>query len=201
MRMQLIFDPNWCIRKATIIESTKSWRLDSVSLRWAMTIKWAPKKTLFTSDGRTNGHLPNRLGRKPAQTMIRMPIDSSRTPCRRSHNEPQGYGPMPVSNIGRTSDSPSNSGQYFRCNSINSVAIRTASDFESVFKIAQPPMTSLVSVKGPSNTVIFPLPSRTRKPSLLGCRPPVSTRVPSLREFYTNLPIHSISAAGGSAWR
>jgi hypothetical protein len=51
VKMQLIFDPNWCIRKATIVESTKSWRLDSVSLRWAMTIKWTPKKTLFTSEG------------------------------------------------------------------------------------------------------------------------------------------------------
>jgi len=33
------------------------------------------------------------------------------------------YGPMPGSNIGRSSDSPSNPGQCFRCNSMNSVAI------------------------------------------------------------------------------
>jgi outer membrane biosynthesis protein TonB len=58
VKMQLIFDPNWCIRKATIVESTKSWRLDSVSLRWAMTIKWAPKKTLFTSDGEPTVTIP-----------------------------------------------------------------------------------------------------------------------------------------------
>src|ERR1700730_4171312 len=114
---------------------------------------------------------------------------------------------MPGSNIGRTSDSPSNPGQYFRCNSINSVAIRTACAFESVFKIAQPPITSLASVKGPSVTVILPLVRRTRTPSLLGSRPPVSTRLPSLRDFSTNLPMASMSAAGGpdsrwdSEWR
>src|SRR5438132_6409215 len=117
------------------------------------------------------------------------------------------YGPMPGSNIGRTSDSPSKPGQYFLCNSMNSVAIRIASAFESVFRIAQPPMTSLLSENGPSVTVILPLPSRTRTPSLLGSRPPVSTRVPFLSDFSTNLPIASIKAGGGgdsrydSEWR
>src|SRR5215469_18778271 len=107
------------------------------------------------------------------------------------------FGPIPGSNIGRTSDSPSNSGQYLRCSSMNSVAMRTASAFESVLRIAQPPMTSLASVKGPSVTVILPLVSRTRAPSLVGSKPPVSTRVPSCNDFWTNLPIASISAAGG----
>src|SRR5215813_352837 len=111
------------------------------------------------------------------------------------------YGPMPGSNIGRTSDSPSNPGQYFRCNSMNSVAIRIASAFESVFRIAQPPITSLLSENGPSVTVILPLASRTRTPSLLGSRPPVSTRVPSFNDFSTNLPIASINAGGGGDWR
>src|SRR5258708_6119488 len=111
------------------------------------------------------------------------------------------YGPMPGSNIGRTSDSPSNPGQYFRCNSMNSVAIRIASAFESVFRIAQPPMTSLLSENGPSVTVILPLASRTRTPSLLGSRPPVSTRVPSFNDFSTNLPIASINAGGGGDFR
>src|SRR5262244_1642353 len=108
---------------------------------------------------------------------------------------------MPGSNIGRTSDSPSNPGQYFRCNSMNSVAIRTASAFESVFRIAQPPITSLLSENGPSVTLILPLASRTRTPSLLGSRPPVSTRVPSLSDFCTNLSIASINAGGGWDWR
>jgi hypothetical protein len=49
---------------------------------------------------------------------------------------------------------------------MNSVAIRTASAFESAFRIAQPPMTSLLSVNGPSVTVILPPASRTRTPSL-----------------------------------
>src|SRR5439155_9500250 len=117
------------------------------------------------------------------------------------------YGPMPGSNIDRTSDSPSKPGQYFLCNSMNSVAIRIASAFESVFRIAQPPMTSLLSENGPSVTVILPLPSRTRTPSLLGSSPPVSTSVPFLSDFSTNLPISSIKAGGGgdsrydSEWR
>src|SRR5207244_8286015 len=92
----------------------------------------------------------------------------------RSAGRPLGerYGPMPGSNIARTSDSPSNPGQYFRCSSMNSVAIRTASAFEATFRIAQPPTTSLVSVNGPSVTVILPLASRTRTPSAVGSRPP-----------------------------
>src|SRR5437016_1793219 len=68
-------------------------------------------------------------------------------------------------------------------------------------------MTSLLSENGPSVTVILPLASRTRTPSLLGNRPPVSTRVPFFTDFSTNLPIASIKAAGGgdsrydSEWR
>src|SRR6266850_5348345 len=114
---------------------------------------------------------------------------------------------MPGSNIGRSSDSPSKPGQCLRCSSMNSVAIWIASAFESVFRIAQPPMTSLASANGPSLTVIFPLASRTRTPSLLGSRPPVSTRVPFLSDFSTNLPMASINAGGGpdsrcdSGWR
>ena len=84
---------------------------------------------------------------------------------------------------------------------MNSVAMRIASAFESVWRIAQPPMTSLASVKGPSVTVIFPFASRMRAPSLLGNRPPVSTSVPSFNDFSTNLPIASIRAAGGGESR
>src|SRR5207248_2241960 len=84
---------------------------------------------------------------------------------------------------------------------------RTASALEDVCRIAKPPMTSLVSENGPSVTVILPFLSRTRTPSLLGNRPPVSTSVPSFCDFSTNLPIASISACGGgesrydSGWR
>src|SRR5260370_36061792 len=73
--------------------------------------------------------------------------------------------------------------------------------WEVVLKMAQRPMTSLLSENGPSVTVILPLASRTRTPSLLGSRPPVSTRVPFLRAFSTNLPIASIKAGGGGDWR
>jgi hypothetical protein len=58
VKIQLIFDPAWCVRKATIVESTKFWRLDSISLQWAMTIKWAPKKTLFTPAGEPTATIP-----------------------------------------------------------------------------------------------------------------------------------------------
>jgi hypothetical protein len=56
--MQLIFDSGWCVRKATIVESTRFWRLDDISLKWAMTIKWSPKKTLSTSDGEPTVTIP-----------------------------------------------------------------------------------------------------------------------------------------------
>src|SRR6185503_18248775 len=82
-----------------------------------------------------------------------------------------------------------------------SFAILVASAFEAALRIAQPPITSLLSVNGPSVTVIFPFVSRTRTPSLLGKRPPVSTSVPSLSDCSTNLPIASIKAAGGGPCR
>src|SRR5207245_1121197 len=66
---------------------------------------------------------------------------------------------------------------------------------------------SLRAEKRPSVPVILLWPNRTRKPSLLGSRPPVSTSVPFLSEFSTNLPIATIKAGGGvdsrydSEWR
>jgi hypothetical protein len=60
--MQLIFGSDWCVRKATIVESTKFWRLDYVSLQWAMTIKWIPKTTLLTSDGEPTVTIPIAWG-------------------------------------------------------------------------------------------------------------------------------------------
>src|SRR6185369_12546934 len=72
---------------------------------------------------------------------------SSHSPTRLL-TESAGQGPMPGSNIGRTSDSPSNSGQYLRCSSMNSVATRIASALVLASRIAQPPITSRASVKG-----------------------------------------------------
>lgn len=51
VKLQLIFDSDWCIRKAIVVESSKFWRLDKVSLLWAMKVKWKPTKTLTTADG------------------------------------------------------------------------------------------------------------------------------------------------------
>jgi hypothetical protein len=58
VKMQLIFDSDWCIRKASIIESAKFWRLDKVSLLWAMKIKWKPEKTLSTADSEPTATVP-----------------------------------------------------------------------------------------------------------------------------------------------
>ena len=58
VKMQLIFDSDWCVRKATILESTKFWRLDGVSLLWAMKIKWKPEKTQSTADGEPTVTIP-----------------------------------------------------------------------------------------------------------------------------------------------
>ncbi len=49
-RMQLVFDGDWCVRKATIVRSTGYWRLDNVSLEYVMTVKWMPKH-LVVVDG------------------------------------------------------------------------------------------------------------------------------------------------------
>ena len=60
-KIQLVFDSDWCVRKATIIQSTKYWRLDSVSLRFAMTIKFMPKVTQFI-DGEPTVSIPIAWG-------------------------------------------------------------------------------------------------------------------------------------------
>jgi outer membrane biosynthesis protein TonB len=61
-KIQLIFDSDWCVRKATITQSSGYWRLDGVSLRFAMTIKFTPKKTLFTPDGEPTVTIPLAWG-------------------------------------------------------------------------------------------------------------------------------------------
>lgn len=56
--IRLIFDHDWCVRKTTIVQSSGHWSLDSASLRWAMSLKWSPKKTLFTADGAPTVTIP-----------------------------------------------------------------------------------------------------------------------------------------------
>jgi outer membrane biosynthesis protein TonB len=50
--MELKLDPEWCVRKATIVQSTRFWRLDRVSLSYMMTVKYMPKlETIKQTDG------------------------------------------------------------------------------------------------------------------------------------------------------
>jgi hypothetical protein len=50
--MELVFDADWCIRKASIVQSTGHWRLDEVSLEYMMTVKYRPRpETLTLKDG------------------------------------------------------------------------------------------------------------------------------------------------------
>ena len=48
----VVVDPEWCVRKATIVQSTGFWRLDGVSLSYMMTVKYMPKaETIKQKDG------------------------------------------------------------------------------------------------------------------------------------------------------
>ena len=52
IQMELTFDADWCVRKATIIKSTGYWRLDQVSLSYLMTVRWKPDpKGIKMKDG------------------------------------------------------------------------------------------------------------------------------------------------------
>jgi len=62
VKVQLIFDSNWCVRKAIVVESSTYWRLDQVSLQWAMFVKWTPSKTLLTPEGEPTVTIPVAWG-------------------------------------------------------------------------------------------------------------------------------------------
>ena len=47
VKMKLTLDPDSCVSKATIIQSSGFWRLDEVSLKFAMTLKIAPNATIL----------------------------------------------------------------------------------------------------------------------------------------------------------
>ena len=50
--VELVFDASWCVRKATIVESTGYWRLDNVTLEYLMKVKYKPKpETIKQKDG------------------------------------------------------------------------------------------------------------------------------------------------------
>ena len=67
--MEFIFDSGWCVRKVTIVKSSKYWRLDYVSLKWAMNLRWAPKKTLFTADGEPMVTIPIGWGKSQTKEL------------------------------------------------------------------------------------------------------------------------------------
>jgi hypothetical protein len=80
----------------------------------------------------------------------------------------------PYSSISYISDVPSHPGQCLRWSSMKSVALLSTSSREFPLRIAQPPMTSLDSVKGPSVMVSLPFSMRKRVAAELGLSPPVS---------------------------
>jgi outer membrane biosynthesis protein TonB len=42
VQIDLTFDSDWCVRKATIVKSTGYWRLDQASLGFLMTVRYKP---------------------------------------------------------------------------------------------------------------------------------------------------------------
>ena len=49
VQIQLVFDPGWCVRKASVVKSSGYWRLDAVSLEWAITQKWTPPDPIIVN--------------------------------------------------------------------------------------------------------------------------------------------------------
>jgi TonB family protein len=51
VKMLFSFDRDWCVRKASVVESSGYWRLDEVSLKFAMTMKFKPSVIKQYVDG------------------------------------------------------------------------------------------------------------------------------------------------------
>jgi outer membrane biosynthesis protein TonB len=77
--MEFIFDSGWCVRKATIVKSSKYWRLDYVSLKWAMNLRWTPKKTLFTADGEQMVTIPIGWGKSQTKELKSVHIEPAQS--------------------------------------------------------------------------------------------------------------------------
>src|SRR5258708_24683145 len=99
--------------------------------------------------------------------------------------------------IWRTSVSPSQPGQYFLCNPMNSIADFTASSRDGNSKIPKPPTISLASVNGPSIALISPPESRTRAPAAVGFSAPPPWNAPDLVASSLSLFIASRNSLGG----
>ncbi len=62
IKMLLIFDHDWCVRKASVIQSSGYWRLDDVSLKFAMTLKFQPPVIKQYVDGEPSIIFPIEWG-------------------------------------------------------------------------------------------------------------------------------------------
>jgi len=50
--LELILDSDWCVRKATVVQSTGYFRLDNVTLEYVMKVKYKPKpESIKQKDG------------------------------------------------------------------------------------------------------------------------------------------------------
>src|SRR5215831_16027916 len=76
-----------------------------------------------------------------------------------------------------------------------------ASSFEFALRMANPPTTSLASVKGPSVTLTLSPERLTRAPSAVGKHPSVASSQPALNPSSTNFPIVAISSGVGGVLR
>ena len=85
--VEFIFDPGWCVRKATIIKSSKYWRLDYVSLKWAMNQRWTPKKTLLTSEGEPTVTIPIGWGESQSKELRAPSIEPAQSSTQGSRKE------------------------------------------------------------------------------------------------------------------
>ena len=61
VHLQLVFDDDWCVRKASVVKSSGFWRLDAVSLEYAIKLKWKPPKPVMI-DGVATVEIPIAWG-------------------------------------------------------------------------------------------------------------------------------------------
>ena len=73
----------------------------------------------------------------------------------------------------------------------------TASSIDFTCHSQKPAISSLVSVNGPSMTVLLPPPNCTRTPRELACRPSPASITPAFTSSSLNLPISVSSSAEG----
>src|SRR5260370_14601744 len=83
---------------------------------------------------------------------------------------------------------------------MKAMAPSSASFFDLYSRTANPPTTSLASVKGPSIARTFPFESRTRVLVAVEASPPLTTIVPALTASSPSFAITSMNPFGGGPW-